>query len=316
MRTAAIFATTLSLAVVAVVAAEGQARADTARVWAAAKAALPADAKLVIGVDIAAVQKTQVFQAVYPKLHDSPDANQILGMMKDDCKLDPLAVVRGVVVAMSADQEEGAIYLAVSGIDRAKLSSCFQRVAQARHKDAKIAVKQNGDITELTRDSETAYIGWIGKDVIVVSKHGEDRASLVKWMGGKGAFAKSDVAKTLAKVNTGAPIWGAGAIPNELQPGMKLKLGYGAVTTAKGSLAVDFHAVMESADQAIAAADLVNVQLDVVKSGNAPVPPDAVALLKTVTVAADKDEVRIKANVDEKDVLTAVQHGLAGLGGP
>lgn len=59
MRTAGILAA-LALSTAALSALHGQARADTARAWAAAKAGLPADTKIVVGVDIAADRKSVV----------------------------------------------------------------------------------------------------------------------------------------------------------------------------------------------------------------------------------------------------------------
>jgi hypothetical protein len=247
-------------------------------------------------------------------MHDKADVAEVFDALKDSCKVDPLTAVRGLVVALSSDQKEGAIYVALAGLDRAKLSSCYQRVAQARHKDQKITVKQDGDITELTKDAETVFLGWIGKDVLVVSIHAQDKPSLVKWMGGKGAFVKSDLAKTVGKLNTSMALWAAGEVAKEIAPGVTVKGGYGTVAVGKGSLAADVHAQMENADQATQAASAATMQLGVVTSGAAQLPPEIVTILQTVTVSADKDEVRIKANVAEKDLISLLAQN--GFGGP
>ena len=250
MRTAGILAA-LALSIAAL---HGQARADASRAWAAAKAGLPADAKVVLGVDVAAVQKTQLFATFYPKLHDQPDVAKVLDAIKDGCKIDPLTVIQGIVFASSGERDDGALYVAVSGIDRTRLSSCLQTTAQAAapHAEAgdkpgdkpadppaKVTIKQAGNITEVSRGSESGFFGWVGKDVLVVSFHATDKPSLVKWMGGKGALVKSDLGKTLARVNTAAAVWGAGTGTKELQPGMTARGGYGAVTFAKGQLSAD-----------------------------------------------------------------------------
>jgi hypothetical protein len=305
MRTAGIVAA-IALSSICLLGLQRQARADTARAWTAAKAGLPADTKIVIGVDVTAIQKTQLFQTLYPKVHDKPDVAEMLDTMKDTCKLDPLSVVRGVVIGMSTDRDDGAVYIALSGVDRAKLSSCFQRVAQARHKDTKVAVKQDGDITELVKGSDSAFIAWVGKDVIAVSLHAQDKASLGKWTGGKGAFAKSELARTLGKVNATAAIWAAGESAKEIEAGITVKGGYGAVTVGNGNVAADVHAMMETAAQATSAASMANKQLDAARQGGQGVPPELAALLKAVMISADKDEVRIKANILEKDLLAIV----------
>jgi hypothetical protein len=308
MRTAGI----LAALVLSTAALHGQARADAARAWAAAKAGLPANTRVVIGVDVAAVQKTQLFATFYPKLHDQPDIAKLLDAIKDSCKIDPLAVIQGIVVASSGEQDDGVMYLAVSGVDRTRLSSCLQSTAQAAapaaapgDKSAKVAIKQTGNITEVSRGSETGYFGWVGKDILVVTFHATDKPSLVKWMGGKGALARSDVGKALAKVNTSAAMWGAGTGTRELQPGMTAKGGYGVVTYAKGQLAADIHAVMETAAQAGSASMMANQQLTLVKA-TGQVPAEIAPVVQAITVSADNDEVRIKASVAEKDVLGAV----------
>src|SRR5262249_19291653 len=131
------------LAVIAVssVAVAGRARADASRAWTAAKAGLPAETKLVIGVDVAAIQKTQLFATYYPKLHDKPEAAKVLDAIKEGCKLDPVAIVQSVVIAAADDQEDGAIYVATTGVDKAKLSSCLAATAKTDDKNAKIAIK-------------------------------------------------------------------------------------------------------------------------------------------------------------------------------
>jgi len=290
------------------------ARADASKAWTAAKSGLPGDAKLVVGVDFAAIQKTQLFTTYYPKLRDKPEVAKVLDSMKSTCKLDPLTTVQGVVVATAADQGDGAVYLAITGVDRLKLSSCLQSAGQAADKTAKVSIAQDGNITTLTENTQTSFFGWVGKDVIVVSMHGKDKASLLKWMGGKGALAKSDLGRTLAKVNTAAPLWVAGEGTKELQPGVTAKGGYGSVSFANGNLDADVHGVMSSAAQATTMAGSATKQLAEAKKGGG-LPPPIAALLQSVSIAAVKDEVIVKASVVEKDVMAALAMAL-GANGP
>ena len=114
MRTAGILAA-LALSIAAL---HGQARGDAARAWAAARAGLPADTKVVIGVDVATVQKTQLFATFYPKLHDQPDIASLLDAIKDGCKLDPLAhsdVARGTTVVKPPRLDDP-----LSGVERGR----------------------------------------------------------------------------------------------------------------------------------------------------------------------------------------------------
>jgi hypothetical protein len=327
MRTAGIVVA-LALSTAAL---HGQARADTARAWAAARAGLPADTKVVIGVDVAAVQKTQLFATFYPKLHDQPDVARVLDAIKNGCKIDPLAVIQGIVIASSGERDDGAMYLAISGVDRNKLSSCLQTTAQAAAPAAeagdkpgdkpgdkiadkpKVTIKQAGNITEVSRGGESGYFGWVGTNVLVVTFHATDKASLVKWMGGKGALARSDVGKAVTRVNTAAAMWGAGTGTKELQPGMTAKGGYGAVTYVKGQLSADIHAVMDNAGQAGSASMMANQQLSLLKA-TGQVPAELTPVVQAITVAADNDEVRIKASVAEKDLLGAIAYAIDNFG--
>ena len=287
------------------------ARADTARAWSAARAGLPADAKLVIGLDLAAVQKTQLFAQLWPALLEKADATQVVNEMKAQCKIDPLAVVQGFVVAVTGDQQEGAAYIAISGIDKARLSSCMQREIQAHaDKDAKVTIKQDGNVTQISDGKDSVFLGWVGKDVVVVPLHTQDRATVVKWMSGKGALAKTTVGKALGKVNTSAAMWGAGEGAKEFEPGIVITGGYGAVTFAKGNVDANVHATLENAGQATAMADSAQKQLDGLRQ--TPMLPSAIgSLLKAITIAAASDVVTIKANVIEKDLLAALTMALA-----
>ena len=179
-------------------------------------------------------------------------------------------------------------------------------------KGQKVTVKQTGDIMEINDGKTTSYLGWIGKDVIVVPLKVEDKAQLQKWMGGKGALAKSDVGKQIAKVNTGAALWGAGIATKELQPGTTIKGGYGTVQTKSGNLDVDAHAIMATADQATSFAAMANKQVTQMKSGGMV----AIAnVAKGVTITSAKEEVVVKANVVEKDLLALLAFAMGGAGG-
>lgn len=309
MRTSGILATiALSIAALA-----GSARADP-RAWTAARTGLPGDTKVVIGIDVAAIQKTQMFAKLFPKLRERPDVAKVIDRIKDSCKIDPVLAIQGMVVATADDSEDGAVYLAMTGVDRARLSSCLQVASQDGHKGTEITVKQSGNVTEVTEGADTAFLGWVGKDVLVFSFKTGDKASLARWMGGKGALSRSGVGKSLGKVNTAAAVWGAATGTKELQPGMTAKGGYGALTYTKGSVGADIHAVMESAAQASTAATTASQQLTAVKDAG-QLPPELAAVMKAITVSADKDEVRIKATVSEGDLMAAITSAMSAFGG-
>lgn len=289
------------------------ARADTAKAWSAARAGLPADAKVVLAIDLAALQKTQVFAQLWPKMLERFDAAKVLDAMKADCKLDPMAIVQGAVIAMADGQREGAAYVALAGADRSALTACLSREMEKRgDKNASVTVKQEGNITQVTSGSDSMFLGWVAKDVVVVPLTSNDRATVVKWMSGKGALGKTSVGKTLAKVNTSAALWGAGEGNDEFQPGVTVKGGYGSVAFAKGNVDANLHATAGSAAQAKTMAESTQKQLDGARN-NPLLPPSLGLVLQAVTIATVNEEVVIKANVVEKDLVSALSLALGAL---
>jgi hypothetical protein len=289
------------------------ARADTSKAWSAAKAGLPADAKVVFAIDIAAMQKTQVFAQLWPKLLERFDATRVMDEMKADCKLDPMAVVQGAVIAMAGGQREGAAYVALTAPDKGVLAACLQHEMEKHgDKSAKVTVKQDGNITQVTNGSDSMFLGWVAKDIVVVPLVSNDKATVVKWMSGKGALGKTSVGKTLAKVNTSAAMWGAGEGNDEFQPGVTVKGGYGSVSFGKGNVDANLHATAGSAAQAKTMAESTQKQLDGVRS-NPLLPPSLGLMLQAVTITTANEEVVIKASVVEKDLVSALSLALGAL---
>jgi hypothetical protein len=155
------------------------------------------------------------------------------------------------------------------------------------------------------------FLGWVSKDVVVVPHGTQNQAALAKWMGGKGALARTGFGKTIAKVNTTAAIWGVVEGSNEVEPGVVVKGVYGALSFAKGNLDVNVHATMENPAQATKLADVMTKKLDEVRQGPL-VPATIAAVLKAVTIAIASEEVVLKVNVPEKDMLSALTVVLAG----
>jgi hypothetical protein len=274
------------------------------KAWSAAKVGLSANTKVVVGIDVAALRKTQLFATALPKLLEKAGATELFDTVKTVCKLDPVAITQSIVFAAS-DDDEGAAYIALGGIDKARLSTCLQLTSQKLAETDKVTVKHDGNVTQVSDGKESFFVGWVGKDILVVALRPEDKAVLARWMGGKGALAKSSVGKRIAKVNTAAAVWGAGEVTQEVQPGVTAKAGYGAIALAKGTLDADLHAVLENAAQAATLASASKQQLDEAKQAIF-MPPAVSAVLKTIAITTVNDEVVVKAIVAESDLVSAL----------
>lgn len=279
-----------------------RAEADAAKAWAAAKANLPKETSVVVGLDLTRLTSSSLFKMAFPLLMSrEPEIKDGLELVKTTCKIDPLTAIEGAVIATAKDSKDGAMYLALDGVDEPKLVACLEAIAKAKKLDAvSVTTTRDGAIAELTMGSDKIYAKWIGKDVLVLPLDIDNKAQLKRWAGTKHGLAKASVAKAVGKVATKAAVWMVTAAESDLE-GVKMKLGYGSLDTAAGALTADMHVVAASAAEAKAAADKIQKELAAIAQGqNAS---GLAAVLKGITVTAVKDELVIKASILEKDLL-------------
>lgn len=301
MRTAGVFvATALVFAIGA-----APARADGTKAWAAAKQGLPSDTRFVVGIDVAAIHKSQLFAQYYPKLIAKQDAASALATMKAACNVDPTQALQGVVVAFGADPDDGAVYVSLAGIDRAKLSSCLSAAVANNDQTVKVTVKNDGNVTEVTKGDTTNYFGWIGKDVVVLPYKSSDKASIARWSTGKGAFAKSVAGKLLARTSTSGVVWFAGEKPKAADLGADFKTGYGVIKYDGAMYDADLHGQMGTADAATTFVTQATAQLEQGKK-LAAVSPSLNSVLNAIRLGNADTDVSVKAKVTELDLINVL----------
>lgn len=279
-------------------------RADSGKVWAAAKAGLPAKTNWVVGMDIAALTKLSLFKMTFPLLlSQKPDVKVGLELIKTTCKIDVLTTVEALVAGTDEDQQQGALYLQVKGIDDKSLTACVQAIAKS--KGSTVTVTRDGGITEVMLGTDKVFLTWVTKDVIAVSV-GPDKTQLQAWTGGKKAFARSPAGVLAAKVDVKAAVFVATAVERDIDGmNMKLKGAYGGLTPAKGILAFDMHLQLPSAADAKTVADRTSRDLTA-KINSSGLAPELKAALETVTIKNAGIELVVKAAVVENHVLSIV----------
>jgi hypothetical protein len=289
------------------------AHADAAKAWTTAKANLPADASIVAGINVTSIAKTQIFTEMFPKLVASNgDLKDFLDLAKTQCGIDPLTAVQGVVVATDSTKSTGAVYLSLGGsLNQDKLAQCADKLAAAKGSKDKLTFKKDGNIVEVTsvKENKTVYYGWASSDVLVVPKDG-DKAALQKWMGGKGAFAKSPLGMVTGKVTTTAAAWGATTEGKSLQAGMNMKAGWGTLDDAKGIVSIGVHLQLGNPAEAAKAATEMNTQIQQAKTSGG-LPAMFGAILQSLTVKAAGDEIVFATAAPEKDVLNLAQMAIS-----
>ncbi len=291
-----VVAAAISLLPVAASAAPGAA-------WTAAKANLPKDTTVLVGLDLVQLTKSSLFTMAFPlMLSQQPDIKEGLDLLKTSCKLDPLKVVQGAVFGTDDTQKHGAIYIAVDGLDQPTIVTCLEAVAKAKGKDGKVSVKTDGKINEITLGDKTVYLSWVGTNVLVLPLEITNKADLAAWSGAKG-LAKSKVGKAMTKVNTGGALWAVSAVAKDLDDKTKMKMGYGAMTLASSKIAADLHVQLDSAASAKAAADKAQKELTTL-AGSPGLAPNLKTVLTAVTVTSAGDELQVKGSMPESDVLS------------
>lgn len=285
--------------------------AEAGSAWSAAKGAVPKDTAVLVGFDVAQVSRSSLFQMAMPMmLAKSPELKDALSTIKSACKLDPMQVVKTVVIATDADQEHGAIFFGVSGLDTPKMAACMEAVAKEKGKaDAKVVATQDGTITELAVQGDsgftTVYVSWIGKDVFVLPLQFDSKADLRTWTTGARGLGKSKVARGAGKVNTGAAAWAVSGVPKDLDDATKMKSGYASVTMKAKTLGADIHIQLESPAAAKALADKTQKEL-AAAAGQPDLDATLKGVLASTKVAAAGDELAVTSSVAEADVFTVI----------
>ena len=141
-----------------------------------------------------------------PLIKDQLDELDFDGL-QEDCDIDPASDIQQIVFsAMDADN-----FVAASKVsfDADKLKSCVE----ARGGD----VSEDGDVLKTVDEfGDETYFTWSG-DVVLVSSSAE----LLATAGDDGGLAgNNEVMEYVGKANTGAAIWAAGKIPDEMKAGL------------------------------------------------------------------------------------------------
>jgi hypothetical protein len=141
------------------------------------------------------------------------------------------------------------------------------------------------------------YLGWIGKNVLVVATDPGDRALVEKAITSKGGGATGAMA---AKIDTSATVWMAVIKEQQIQSGITMKGLYGTIKVAAGIIAGDLHVVTGDDKQAKTLVDAFNKEMPNVQKS---LPPAAQALVTSMKMSSAGAEVNATASSPEKDLL-------------
>lgn len=287
----------LALAI-ALVVVPSVAFAAPSRAWNAAKKA-HADAPIIAGIDVASAKASESFKKYYPLLVDKkPEVKEVLDKLQAACSFDPFTAVHSAVAVVDdAADNRGAFYLALTGWNAAKLGACIKKVSKREKKNVIVGPVKRG-IQQLELKGDKIYLGWIGKDVLVIATDPTDKALVQKMLGGRGAGAANKLAN---KLDTGATLWMVVMKSQPIQGSIEMKALYGTANVASGNVDGDMRVITGGASQASDLVTMFNAELPKLQGA---LPPAASALVKSLKLTANGAEVQATASAPEKDLLS------------
>jgi hypothetical protein len=281
--------------------------------WAAARGVLPAKPYVVMGLNVATIKSSALFQQLYPKLlAQAGGAQQGLEMVNKDCGINVTETIQGLVVAID-EAQKGVILISTKGVDQAKIAECLGKVAAKEKKEISASRPDAAGIVEYAAKGEKdkLYVAFLPKGVLAMSTEPTNKGLLQKWLGGKGVDGKSAAGAALGKVNTNAAMWGVVAKADQLEPGMNMKAGYGSADITAGNINADLRLILGSAKEATDAVTKATAQLDEAKKSG-QVPPALASIVNSVKVSSAGDELQIKASLAEKEALGLFNMAMGG----
>ncbi len=264
--------------------------------WTTAKKTLPGGLQAVVGVNIAPIKASALYQQLVPMaMAKAGTAKDNLDKLKATCGIDAMGMLDSVVLGLTTD-EKAVIIVQLKGTNQKALETCGQKVAKSEGKT--LAISKDGAITKYTgMGDDDAYVKWLSKDSLAIA---QDKDTLTKLTAG--GIAKDAVGTEVGKLSTDAALWG---VVNKSQDipdlGGKMTSAYGTLDLKSGSLAADVHLIMDSAKTATTGATQAQQQLDGIKKSG-QVPKQFAAAVDSITVKAAGAELVLGGHVSEADL--------------
>jgi hypothetical protein len=279
--------------------------------WAAARGLLPGNPYVVVGVNLATVKGSTIYQQLFPAiLAQAGDAQGKLDDIKTTCNINVVDAVQGAVVAIDNTQK-GVIFVSTKGLGPDKIADCLGKVMAKEVPGKKLTASKPDaqGIVEYTASGEAKnlYVGYLPHGVIAFATDAQDRSLLSTWLSGKGANAATPAGHALGSVGTGAAFWMVVAEEKNLAPDVQasMKAIYGQADLAGGNISADFRIVTGSPKEATDLAAYAQKQMDDLKKAGT-LPAEAMNIVKSLKIGASGAEVQLKASLPEKEALSFI----------
>ena len=285
---------------------------------------LPVDSELVMGLNFAQLQQSQLWkQFVEPKMM-SGDAVKKLAEFKDKCGFDPMSALKTVSVGLKGlDKKSPEGAFVIHGTEKDKVWSCLEQMKGEIEKDGSTYTKdgdvalikdKTGETVALTYVNDTTALGIIGpnatKDGIKAAAAGTSTL--------KSSPAFVDM---FSKINSNDSLWilmngNSKLFDKAAAMGVKPKAIYGSLNVTDG-LTVDFRMRVEKPEDAQNFATMAQGQLK-----------QAEKMFDKIAVTAEGNDVKFSVVLSNQKLQALVQQvgsmmsafggmgGGGGMGGP
>jgi len=290
----------LRVAALAICLTATAANADS-KAWTTAKAKLPAGMTAIVGVNVAPIKASQLYQQLLPlAMAKSGNAKDHLDKIKATCGIDYSGVLDSIVVGMQ-DEDHVIAIIQLKGTTQKDLEACGQKVAKADGKT--LTIKKDGAVTKYSgMGDDDAYVRWLSKDSLAISS---DKDTLTKLTAG--GMGKDTLASEAGKLNTSAAFWIAVNKQTDIDElHGKMNGGYGTLDLKGGNLVVDAHVVMDSAKTAAEGVKQGQTQLDQIKKSG-QIPKQFSPMLDSIKLSSSGSELVAGATVAEADLMSLIQ---------
>lgn len=285
-------------------------------------AAVPANAQVVIGVDVGKLVGSQVVErAVDQLLLHNPVLSERWQHLQDDCKIDLGRQVKRVMLAIGPHPgpEPGTgpvIMIVVGSIAEAQLKDCVAKLVGAG--GGTVTGKSVfGRTLYLARDgNRTMYFAYGKPDTVVL---GSNEAYVTEALGtGRKAPDDAELAKWLRLVNQHAPVWAVGRTDERVRNGLvqltEGKVGAGAVGyTATADLSdgakLELAVVMSKPEDAKSLESYVKGELALLTAAAQMKSLGPVVAKVNVTVENELVRFRAPLTVDDLNLLLSALDG-------
>jgi hypothetical protein len=285
-------------------------------------AAVPANAQVVIGVDVGKLLGSQVVErAVDQLLLHNPVLSERWQRLHDDCKIDLGRQIKRMLLAIGPhpgpEPGTGPVILVVVGsIAEAQLKDCV----------AKLVGGGGGTVTGksvfgrtlyLAKDgNRTMYFAYGKADTVVL---GSNEAYVTEALGtGRKAPDDADLAKWLRLVNQNAPVWAVGRTDERVRSGLVQltegkvgagAVGYAAMADFAEGAKLELAVVMSKPEDAKSLESYVKGELALLTAAAQLKSLGPVVAKVNVTVENERVRLRLPLTVEDLNLLLSALDG-------